>query len=123
MKSGPILTDASVSIPCGQSKVSDVNILEIHDENYISTFILKIVNFGTPLLLHKQQRKEKCSKALSIVAFLRKEQQECDWSFSGPSLEWVAEDDVPLKTVNVFAIKKIERASSLHLENYPFAMP
>lgn len=96
---------------------------DINDKQFIRQFIATATTEGFLLLSHmKNPFKALCRPSKNAV-FIRRGAQSSSGKFVGPKLVWKEIKGNEEGEIDLFAIRSIEKATVLELENYPYALP
>ena len=95
----------------------------IDDKQFIRQFIATLATEGFVLLSHVKNRTMALRRPSKNIAFLKRGEKTSLNSFVGPKLMWKKIRGVEGGEIDLFAIRSLEKATALELENYPYAMP
>lgn len=114
---------SEVSTPC--SRTSDATgpsaAMDPNSKNFIKAFIHDLVSLGCLMLWHKENSSMNPS---TINLRLKLGYRTPSGSYCGPRIVWAGSKPTEERYgINLFDIKSLERASHVHLKDYPFAIP
>jgi hypothetical protein len=103
---------------------ADLNDVDMHDRNFIKTFVTLASTSGIPLLYHCAAKKLKSLPAptRATVRILLGSEGAAG-HYAEPQLTWTSAEGSCLGRVDLFDIESLDRASTVELRSYPLALP
>jgi hypothetical protein len=97
--------------------------VDISEKQFIRQFIALATTEGFLLISHKRNHTNALRRPSKNIALLRRGIQTRSGHYSGPKLVWNEVKGDEKGEIDLFAIRSIENATTLELEDYPYAMP
>jgi hypothetical protein len=106
------------------SNALNLNEVDVHDRNFIKTFVSLSTTTGFPLLHHRPAKKLVALPApAEVTVHVRFGVESPSGEYAEPQMAWSSSDGVPRGVIELFDIDSLDRASSSDLRAYPMALP
>jgi hypothetical protein len=103
---------------------ADLNDVDMHDRNFIKTFVTLASTSGIPLLYHCPAKKLKSLPAPTRVTVrVRLGSEGIAGEYTEPQVTWTSADGKCLGSIELFDIESLDRATTVELRSYPLALP
>lgn len=103
---------------------ADLNDVDMHDRNFIKTFVTLASTSGIPLLYHCAARKLKSlPPPTRVTVRVRLGSESVAGDYAEPQVMWTSAEGRCLGSVDLFDIESLDRASTAELRSYPLALP
>lgn len=95
----------------------------IRNKGFIREFISELTTEGIKLMQHRRSQKHAFSRPTEVTAYLQLGIEAGASGFCEPCLQFLADDGIPVVSVDLFDVRSLEKATALQLQAYPLAVP